>query len=145
MSGNGEVNSNFVDVKVSYIKDGQERCEVIKVEKGVEINLFDGEYYQNTYKVDDKGQLIAAYGSNGPNQVMDQIEATEEQINEILRIQRNDQEGGLSKKDYQIEEENKTKKNVQELLDKGTIYTYKKKHPILGTILPDSWIKYLAE
>ena len=145
MPGNGEVNSNFVDVKVKYVKDGQERTEVIKVEKGVEINIFDGEYYQNTFTVNDKGQLVATYGANGHNQVMDQIETTEEQINEILRIKRNDKEEGLSKKDYKIESENEMKKNVAESLDRATVYTFKKNHPIIGAILPDSWIKSIAK
>lgn len=130
--------NNFSEVTFNYSgNDGKEHTKKLKVEHGVVIDFYNkAGYYENSYTVNNKGQVVANYTNKGNNKVVDQIEATEEQINQIMRIQSNSKDAGLSKKDYQIENEKKEKQKMQELTNNGTV-PFKTKHPILAKILPE--------
>lgn len=129
--------NKYSEVTFNYSgNDGKEHTKKLKVEHGVVIDFYNkAGYYENSYTVNNKGQVVASYTNKGNNKVVDQIEATEEQINNIMRIQSNSKDAGLSKKDYQIENEKKEKQEMQKLMNSGTV-PFKTKHPILVKILP---------
>ena len=137
--------NNFSEVTFNYSgNDGKEHTKKLKVEHGVVIDFYDkAGYYENSYTVNNKGQVVANYTNKGKNKVVDQIEATEEQINNIMRIQSNSKDAGLSKKDYQIENEKKEKQKMQKLMNTGTV-PFKTKHPIMAKFLPN-WIQDLLK
>lgn len=137
-------NNNFSEVTFSYKgNDGKDHTKKLQVEKGVVIDFYNKKGdYENSYTVNNKGKVVASYTSSGHNKVVDQIEATEEQINNLMRIQSNDKEAGLSKKDYQIEKEKTEKKRMQDIMNSG-VTPFEAKHPKLSKYMPNWLIKLL--
>ena len=117
-------------------KNGQVKTKTIKVEKGLEIPFYENGYYINSYHVNDKGQTVAKYGPKGHNQVIKQIETVEAEINRLTHIQNNNKnDGGLTKKDFDIEDEKQAKRNAAELMNSGVV-PFNVRHPILSKVLP---------
>ena len=138
---------DYADIHFSTVgKNGKPQITTLKVEKGVTIDMTNSEgYYENSYTINENGEIVAKYTPDGQDKVVSQIEATSEQINRLYKIQNNQDDGGLSKKDYEINERNRVKAQVAKDTDNATIYTYKKNHPFLGLILPDVVIKRIAK
>lgn len=127
-------------ITLSYTtKNGEHKTKTVKVEKGLLIDFKDlNGYYSNSYYVNAKGQLVAKNTSAGHNQVVKQIETTEAEINRLTKIEKNNDDGGLTKKDFEIEESKRVKNVVSEQMKNGKV-PFETRHPILGKILP----KYL--
>ncbi len=124
------------NVTFSYTaKNGQTKTRTIKVEQGMEFPLYENGYYVNSFTVNSKGQTVAKYGPKGHNQVVKQIETTEEEINRLTHIEHNNNDGGLTRKDFAIQEEKEFRQQRAEQ-DKNAIVPFKTRHPILAKILP---------
>lgn len=127
----------LANVTLSYTaQNGQTKTKTIKVQQGlvVDFNNQDGKY-ENSYSVNSKGQLVAKYGPKGHNQIIKEIETTEAEINRLTRIEQNNKDGGLTKKDFDIEAEKRVKSSIAEYMKNGKV-PFATRHPILAKILP---------
>ncbi len=137
---------DFVNIKFKVTDgNGQTTTRTVKVEKGVVIDFKSKEgYYVNSFTINNSGQIVQAYTANGNNKIVKEIEATQEQIDEIMRLSNNDNEAGLTKRDIQIDKDNKFHQQMAKEDRRGKIGGFKHNHPILSKFLPDSVIDWIV-